>query len=201
MRRPIVALKFPRRLNDIPAYAQFIHDSMKKSRFFPAPPVPLATLEAAIVALRAAQSATLTRAKGTAENRNAKLAKVKGYLESLLVYIQSVAEFSPGNAAEVVLGSGMSLKKPGLFDKPALRVKQRPGSGTVLLIAKSAGDRASYEWQYSRDGRAWIDSTPTRQAKTTLSGLPAKSLAYFRFRSLGKKGLSDWCDVVSFFVV
>jgi len=201
MRRPIVALNIPRRLNDIPTYAQFIHDSMKKSRFFPDPPVPLATFAADIAALRAAQSATLTRAKGTADDRNAKLAKVKGDLEALRVYVQWVAEFSPGNAAEIVLGAGMDLKKPGLFDKPVLRVKQGPGPGKVLVIAKAAGDRASYEWQYSRDGLTWIDAPPTRQARTTLSGLAARSVWYFRFRSLGKKGHSNWCDAVSFFVL
>jgi hypothetical protein len=201
MRRPIVALNIPRRLNDIPTYAQFIHDSMKKSPFFPDPPVPLATLAADIAALRAAQSVTLTRAKGTADDRNAKLVKVKGDLETLRVYVQTVAEFSPGNAAEIVLGAGMNLKKPGLFDKPVLRVKQGPGAGNVVVIAKAADDRASYQWQHSRDGLSWTDSPPTRQARTTLSGLAAKSLWYFRFRSLGKKGLTDWCDAVSFFVV
>jgi len=201
MRRPIVALNIPRRLNDIPTYAQFIHDSMKKSPFFTSPPVPLATLNADIAALRAGQSAVLTRAKGTADDRNAKLAKVKGDLETLRVYVQSLAEFSPGNAAEIVLGAGMSLKRPGLFDKPALRVKQGPALGIVLLIAKAAGDRASYEWQYSKDGLTWTDSPPTRQARTSVSGLAGRSIWYFRFRSLGKKGLSNWCDVVSFFVV
>jgi hypothetical protein len=200
MRRPIVALNIPRRKNEVSHYAQFIHDSMKKSRFFPAPPIALPTLDADIAVLRAAQSKVLTRAKGTAADRDAKLKKVKGDLETLRVYVQGVAELSPGNAAEIVLGAGMSLKRPGLFAKPALRSKQGPSSGMVTVIGKASGDHGSYGWQCSPDGRTWTDLPPTRQAKTTVAQLAAMSVWYFRYRSLGRRGLSDWSDAVSFFV-
>jgi hypothetical protein len=49
-----------------------------------------------------------------------------------------------------------------------------PGSGSVIVVAKAAGDRATYEWQYSRDlGEPWIDVSPTRQAKKVLDELVA----------------------------
>jgi hypothetical protein len=73
-------------------------------------------------------------------------------------------------------------------------------SGTVVVTAKAAGDRATYEWQYSQVGEPWIDVEPTRQARKTFDGLVAGRTYQFRVRSVTRAGRSDFGQVVSFFV-
>ena len=75
-----------------------------------------------------------------------------------------------------------------------------PGSGSVIVVAKAAGDRATYEWQYSRLGEPWIDVAPTRQAKKVLDGLVAGRVYQFRIRAVTRTGRSDFGDAVSFMV-
>jgi predicted phage tail protein len=94
----------------------------------------------------------------------------------------------------------MSVKRPGLYDKPRLAVKAGPVSGSVVVVAKAAGDRASYEWPYSRVGEPWIDVPPTRQAKKVLNGLVPGSMYQVRVRALPLGGRSDFGNAVSFMV-
>ncbi len=71
----------------------------------------------------------------------------------------------------------------------------RPGavSGTVNLVAASAGHRASYEWQYSTDsGKTWVALPPTLQAKTSVSGLTPGWSVQFKYRVVTKTGAADW---------
>jgi hypothetical protein len=67
-------------------------------------------------------------------------------------------------------------------------------------VAKAAGDRATYEWQYSKVGEPWIDVEPTRQAKKALNGLAAGTTYRCRIRSVTKAGRSDFGEVVSVLV-
>jgi hypothetical protein len=94
----------------------------------------------------------------------------------------------------------MSVKRPGLHDKQSLTVKAGPTTGTVVVIAKAAGDRATYEWQYSKVGELWIDLEPTRQAKKVIAGLVSGRTYQFRVRSVTRAGRSDFGQVVTFFV-
>jgi hypothetical protein len=92
------------------------------------------------------------------------------------------------------------VKRPGLHDKPLPTVKAGPVSGSVVVVAKAAGDRASYEWQYSRVGEPSIEVSPTGQAKKALDGLVAGGLYQFRVRTVTQEGRSDFGDGVSFIV-
>jgi hypothetical protein len=73
-------------------------------------------------------------------------------------------------------------------------------SGSVVVVAKAAGDRASYEWQYSRLGEPWIDGSPTRQAKKMLDGLVPGRVYPSRVRTVTREGGSDFGNGVSFIV-
>jgi hypothetical protein len=121
-------------------------------------------------------------------------------LEQLRAYVQRVADASPGEARAIIESAGMSVKRPGLHDKPLLTVKAGPVSATVVVVAKAAGDRATYEWQYSRVGEPWIDVSPTRQAKKMLNGLVHGAEYRFRVRTVIREGRSDFGDAVSFIV-
>jgi predicted phage tail protein len=91
----------------------------------------------------------------------------------------------------------MNVRRPGLRDKQALTVKAGGVTGSVVVVAKAAGDRATYEWQYSKVGEPWIDVEPTRQARKAFSGLAAGGRYRFRVRSVTQAGRSDFGAVVS----
>ena len=191
MQRAIVAFKIQRRNNDRINYARSVAVAMTGNPHFPSPTPPLADFEAHIDAAAAANAFVLIGPIGSAAQRDATLAAVQSDLEQLRSYVQRVADASAGEAR---------VKRPGLHDKPQLAVKAGPVSGSVVVVAKAAGDRATYEWQYARLGEPWMDVAPTRQAKKMLDGLVPAVMYQFRVRAVTREGRSDFRDAVSFMV-
>ena len=83
---------------------------------------------------------------------------------------------------------------PGRAD---FAVRMGRTSGTVILIARSVGRKATYDWQYSIDGVDWTSVEQTHDAETTISGLAAATRYSFRFRAWEAEGLGEWSRVVS----
>jgi hypothetical protein len=200
MQRAIVALKIPRRNNDRIHYARSVAAAMTGNPHFPSPTPTIADFESRIDAAAEAQAHVLIGPVGTASRRDARLMAVQGDLERLRVYVQSVADATFAEAPAIIASAGMSVKRPGLHDKQPLAVKAGPTTGSVVVVAKAAGDRATYEWQYARAGEPWIDLEPTRQAKKVLGGLVAVRVYQFRVRSITRAGRSDFGQVVSVLV-
>jgi hypothetical protein len=95
----------------------------------------------------------------------------------------------------------MAIRKTAAHSKLPFAAKAGPVSGTVLLAAKAAAARASYEWEWSGDGgKTWTAVLPTLQAKTQITGLPVATTVQFRFRSVTKAGASDWSQPISLLV-
>jgi hypothetical protein len=200
MQRIIVAFKIPRRNNDRFNYARSVATAMMANPHFPSPKPTLADFEAHIDAAAAANAFVLIGPIGSAAQRDARFAAVQTDLEQLRAYVQRVADASTGEARAIIESAGMNVKRPGLHDKPLLAVKVGPVSGSVVVVAKAAGDRATYEWQYSRTGEPWIDVSPTRQAKKVLKGLVPGGVYQVRVRAVTLRGRSDFGDAVSFMV-
>jgi len=200
MQRAIVALKIRRRNNDRIHYARSVATAITGNPHFPSPTPAIAEFEARIDDADEAQARVLIGPIGSAAQRNAKLAAVQGDLERLRNYVQTVADASSTEARAIIASAGMSVKRPGLHDKQPLAVKQGLVSGSVVVVAKAAGDRATYEWQYSQVGEPWIDMEPTRQAKKTIDGLVPGRSYQFRVRSVTQAGRSDFGQAVSFLV-
>jgi hypothetical protein len=70
-------------------------------------------------------------------------------------------------------------------------------SGTVKIVAPSAGHRSSYDWQSSPDGKTWTDLGTTLQAKTTLTGQTPGTVLQLRYRPVLKAGAGDWSAPVT----
>jgi hypothetical protein len=200
MQRAIVALKIQRRNNARIHYARSVAAAISGNPHFPSPTLPIAEFEARIDAADEAQARVLIGPIGSAAQRDAKLAAVRSALEQLSTYVQGVANASPNEARAIIASAGMSVKRPGLHDKQPLTVKAGLTTGSVVVIAKAAGDRSTYEWQYSEVGEAWIDVEPTRQAKKTFEGLARGRTYQFRVRSVTRAGRSDFGQVVTFLV-
>ena len=94
----------------------------------------------------------------------------------------------------------MEVRKDTVREKPTLAVQQGPFSGTVRITAKAAAPRAAYDWQYSTDQKTWTVLPQTLQAKTSLAGLAAGTVYFFRVQALTRTGEENWSQVVSFLV-
>ena len=131
--------------------ARAIVRAMTGNPWFPSPVPPLLAVEAAIEALAVAQTATRTRTLGAVALRDEKRLALITLLQQLGVHVQARADADVENAASIIEGAGMSVKRRSV---PAARVfaaKRGKVSGSVTLVAPKAGNRAGYEWAYSTE--------------------------------------------------
>ena len=170
--------------------------------FFGTPDPPLATVTLDIGALESAETTAETRVVGSAAARNLKYDVVLTDIHGLENYVQNQADNAVDEATAIAIinASGFSLKVNGVHVKPPLAVKNSPVSGEVILTGKSAGKRASYDWQMSTNGTTWTDLSSTLQAKTKASGLTLDVRTYFRFRAILPGGTASWSASVSIVV-
>jgi hypothetical protein len=193
-----IALNVPKSVGKLLALARSNVERMQGQPFFPSPNPALSTISAAIDDLAAAEAHMLTRAKGAREARDAKRVVLHRLLKQLAAYILSVAYADGNDAATVIESTGFAVKRPSVRNKAALAAARGATPGTVILRAKSAGDRAAYEWRYSTDQVNWIFLPTTVQSSTTVTGLVAATEYFFQCRVQTPAGRGDWGDVVSF---
>jgi hypothetical protein len=201
MRRLIVRGPRSRRIADKMVYAKLVAMSMRDNDYFPDPIPALDDLDAHIVVAEAAQVAALTGTVGKAAVFRAALSAVLGDLGRLQIIVQHAANAHPTDGHAIIATAGMSEKDargPGRAD---FAVRQGKVSGTVILLARSIGRKATYEWHYTIDGKHWTSVEPTHDAETTISGLAAATRYSFRFRARGAEGLGGWSQVITILVV
>jgi hypothetical protein len=189
-------LSLPKRINDIIVVAKSIATALA-SPSFPTPNPTLAILQADIAALEAAEALVLSRVKGAVEARDEKLAVVRTDLRYEKAYVQQVADASPAAAESIIESAGMSVKKSSGHGKPDFEVRRGTVSGSVRIVARAAGTRASYDWEYGTDETSWTRADPTVRADTVLSGLKSATRYFFRYRPVTNAGVGNWSRVVS----
>jgi hypothetical protein len=197
----LVALNVAKGVHNVIAQAKTIVAEMAANpSHFPAPNPALATVTAHITALEAADTVALTRAKGAVEARNIALRVLLSDLHTLKAYVQQVANADPTNAEAIITASTMSIRKAPVRKKTDFKATPGAVSGTVKLVARSAGQRASYDWQWSLDQKSWTDLPPSLQAHTSVPNLSVGVTHYFRYRAVTKAGPGDWSQTVSLLV-
>lgn len=202
MRKITVILKLPeRKPGKTILYARHIAASMQDNPYFPAPPLPLATLLAHIEELEQAQIVAMTRAHGAAAERNAKLVMVENDLRRLRSYVETVANGYGEEGEGVVVTSGMTVKERSGPRKGPWTVKQGRTSGTARLLVRHPGGSVYFDWQYSTDGELWVDAPSTTYAHQTISNLTPGRRFWFRYRTLRGEVKSDWSDALVLLVV
>ncbi len=194
---PVVVLKPPKRNHSLILYAAAVAVAMDNNLYFPNPPVPIASFAADVQALHDAE------VSGPKAERNARKQRVLYVLRLLRAYVQSVAEVqpNPAEARAVIVSAAMLVKKPSTYNKPVLEARRGEVSGAVTLLAKAVARSATYYWQYSENGVDWIDLPDTMKATTSLSGLTPLHTYHFRFRTMTRRGESDFGQSVSLIVL
>lgn len=199
--RPIASLKLPKPIGALITVATGIVTAMTGNPAFPSPIPALALVTAAIAALQIAETAALTRAKGTAAARNDKRTALTDLLEQLRGYVQAQANATPENGASIIQSAGIALRKSPTHAARTFTANPGPVSGSVKLYAKSVGKRSAYMWEYSTDaGKTWVAAPVTVQARTTITGLPPGTTVLFRVQTVSKTGEGDWSQVLSHLV-
>jgi hypothetical protein len=167
---------------------------------FPTPAPALAAVTTALDNLDTAETAALTRAKGTAEVRDAALAKVKTLLRQLASYVQTIADASGDQAGTVITSAAMAVRKVTPRQKQVFEAVQSV-SGSVILYGVVAAEATAYIWQMSTDEKTWTALPTTSKAKTTVSGLTPGVIYSFRNEPVLRKGApAEWSQVISILV-
>ncbi len=193
----IATLKLPRVIALLIALAKAILQALTANKAtFPSPTPSLVQFSTDIDALDAAEIATKTKTKGMVAIRDEKGKVVIADLHQLVAYVQQIANLTPDQAASIIESAGMSVRKTGSRSKPDIAVKTAT-SGAAHVVVKATPGSHSNEWQYSLDGKTWVNAPPSTQAKTTIGNLPSGVLVYFRHRPVTKTGPGDWSAVVS----
>ena len=195
--RSLAVLALPKRIDILISYATGVVMAMTSNPVFPSPSPALATVMAAIADLMAAETEAVARGPGAAATRDAKKAVLVTLLRSLRLHVQLVAYANGQDAPAIIQAAGMAVKETAVLRTRSFGAFAGAVPGTVKLVARSASYRASYDWQYSTDGMAWIDLPSTLQATTTMTGQAPGTVLHFRYRALTKAGQTDWSGPVT----
>jgi hypothetical protein len=136
--------------------------------------------------LSALSTALTTAPNGTASQKKAVKAaakKVRNLWAQLLLYAQGVLRAVNPVDVPAMLASAMMYASKAGAHKPKAPIAARHGdtTGSVKLIALAILGALTYEWEYSLDQITW-STARSGQAHTTLAGLTAGKLYWFRVR-------------------
>jgi hypothetical protein len=198
MHRTLVVTNLPKSVPALLSRTRAVLTAMTGNPSFPTPNPSLAALASALAALEGAETAVQSRTRGTRAARDEKRVELVALFGALRGYVQSVADGNQDNAASIIESAGLSIKRPAVQTKPPFAVKPGRVSGSVVLAVRSAGDRASYAWQWSTDGGlTWHDAPQTTQTTKEIADLPVGGTCWFRVRVVSKDGQQDWCESLS----
>jgi hypothetical protein len=196
----LVALNLSAHVPDFIKEGRAIVTAMTGNPHFPAAASLVTTAGTAIDTLDTAETAALTRAKGTAEARNTALAAAKAVLHQLGGAVQTVADASGDQAEAMILSAGMAVRKVTPRQKQVFHAVQDV-SGTVILFAVVVAHATAYNWQMSPDGKTWTSLPTTSKARTTVSGLTPGLTYSFRHEPVLTRGAApEWSQVISILV-
>jgi hypothetical protein len=178
---------------------------------FPSPPVSVAvngTFDINIKALDDAETLALTRAIGTATNRDIAREVVLDDAHLLQGYVQGLADALHNTLKAIALIelSGFDVSLREYHAKNDFTAKNMDISGTVKLainVKKATGGdniRYSVKWQKSEDEKEWDDLPGTIKGNTLVSGLIPATWMWFRFMVVMKDGEHGWSQAVKLLV-
>lgn len=169
---------------------------------YPNPSPALSVVENLIADLNKAEALVLTRVAGATAQRDVVFNDLFDALQSELYYVQTLADqaASDEEAIALITTAGFIVRAPIVRTKAPLSAKNTLTSGTVQLVAKSLGKRASYIWQWSVDGINWNDIGVTTKASTRVSNLTPATIVKFRVKAIDSKNEGSWSQPISLIV-
>jgi len=201
--RAVLAITNPQKTGDFIIGARTIVLNIGNNVAIFATPAPtLASVTTAITNLETAETLAHTRVTGSVAARDLKYDVLLKAMHGLLNYVQNLADNATDEptSISIINASGFGLRTVAAVTKAPLTATNGDVSGTINLIAKSAGNRSSYNWRKSADNLTWTDLVHTIQAKTLVTGLTPASHVYFQYRTVTITGVSNWSQSISIIV-
>ncbi|MEI6817229.1 MAG: hypothetical protein WCL14_11505 [Bacteroidota bacterium] len=185
-------LKLPKGFAQRGVTAKAIINACSGNAFIVVLPATITAMLLAMTVYDAKQTATKTRAIGTASARNDQWVIVHNYLKSLMAVAQAAAAASPATAITIIESGLFHVK---MLPETLVRLFTAANtgtSGTVLLSAAGAARISLHIWEKSIDGIVWVPIDKTRGRKLLVSGLVPVSKVWFRHRTDTDGILSTW---------
>ena len=192
-----VSLSFAR-LSDqeLDNFAQSVVDSMTGNASYPAPPVTLANLQAAIGDFTNKLSVAQTGGQADTAAKNNSRQTLLGMLRQLSIYVQMTC----GNDMAVLLSSGFeaqsTYRASVQLGQPQGLVLKNGVSGQLVAGVTPVKNTNMYEGRIKADGGDWMPGVFTSDSQHIIfNGLTPGMMYTAEVRSLGgATGQSDWSD-------
>jgi hypothetical protein len=197
---PIPVKNCPRSHDAFVTYVKLIVDCVTGNASYPNPTPSAASLAAQGEALSLANARAKGGGPGVVADRDLKRQKLEADIDHFVDYIKGLIQATasdPNAAIKLIVGAGLSVRKNGFSPRPPLAARNGDVAGEVLLTARAVVGAVLYFWEYSLDpATSWTSAPATTRVKTTIAGLTAGQMYYFRFRIHTAKGLGEYSDVV-----
>jgi hypothetical protein len=173
-------LTVPEKINKATSIATFI---LSNPGIFvnPTPSVP--TLFAAIKDL----SKAWNLAEDGGKTKTALMHDKEDDLMILMNLLANYVENLAGGDETIIHLAGMDVKQKPVIKKTEFEVVQLKESGSVLVRVRARA-KSMYKYQYTTDGKTWVDAKVTSVTKAVISGLQAGVKHLFRVVFMDKEG-------------
>ncbi len=175
---------------------------------FQSAPITMVAFLALIQAVETAQQNALSKGKGTASARNVKRDALWTAMQTLLIFVQSLADgLTAEGAVQVIQAAGLLVAKTTRSTKPILQAKLTTTPNVVHLEANATAlkgmktsKKVNFNWQWSQDAKSWVSVTSTPYARTDISGLTPMTTYWFRASATIGAVPGEWSPAVSLVV-
>jgi hypothetical protein len=166
---------------------------------FPNPIVAMAAFLVLIQDLEASQNTSKSRGKGLATARNADRDTLWTAMQSLLSYVQVLADKLPAGQAESLIESaGLLIWGVGKHAKALIAATMMPTAGLVRIVANAglltanSQKQVTFNWQWSTDQKTWNNMPSTPIAETELASCTPMTTYWFRVSVTISKTTGAW---------
>jgi hypothetical protein len=193
--RVFAAIKPCRNVSQYATQCEAIVDRVDGNPYLPNPTPAPSVVRDHIKQLRALEKAARGGPAGSAAARDIVLARLRSDMNQLKAAVQAAADQNQEESRAIIESTGMSVAKQYTRTSAPIAVRYGKVPGLLFVVAKSVGRRATYYWQVSTNQADWSDLPETVVATTSIEGLTAATIYYFRVRTLTRAGLSEWSMV------
>ncbi len=156
-----------------------------------------------IIAFAAAMANVGLKIMGSVGAKKAAKTLLFGTLKDALNFVNTLAYNNQLFSEEIITGANLIVAGSASSRKPDFSVMAGGSTLEVILTSRAVKDgikyvKASYDWQYSKDGGiTWVDLDSTQTSKTLAVDMPLGDVA-FRKRTNSKAGITAWCRAIVF---
>jgi hypothetical protein len=174
-----------------------IHKSISSNTLFAGSAAILTAFGTQITSLEAAQLALSTKPPTiTVAARDVLRNNADASLRILRSNVQALADANPAKAKDIIVASGMSIKKDSKNHRKYNTTKQGPKANSIIIVSEGVGPR---EWRISTDGITWTNLQGTTTASTTIYDLISGTEYQVQYRLILRNGQEcDWSDSITF---